>query len=868
MGQVYRATDTRLKRQVAIKILPPAVVDPDRLARFQREAEVLASLNHPHIAVIYGLEALPAVAGETGTSALVMELVEGEDLSARLACGALPIEDVLPIARQIAEALEAAHEQGIVHRDLKPANIKLRADGTVKVLDFGLAKAMETASSGVHSRDVAVSPTLTSPAMTMRGVILGTAAYMAPEQAKGQVVDRRADIWAFGVVLYEMLTGDSPFRADSVPETLAAVIRGGIDLSRLPSSVPPSLRQLLARCLDRNPSTRLRDIGEARIALSAPLDPPEATPSSAPRRWMALAAAVVLTALVTGALVWSLAPAVAEPPLRKLTLTDLAGANVPFAVAPDGTSVAYYRSDTIWVRDLSRLEPRRVIEVKGLDAFSEDLFWSPDGQHIGYSAEQQLWRVAVTGGTPVSIAKLPESGRMLNAAWGSDNRIVVSIWRGAVYDVSSSGSGQPTIRVPLQDGVVDYHDVRLLPGGDLLLRPHTFKGGLDESWVVSGTGIITLVEGVAGLAVQYAEGHLLYLRDGANRGVWAVPIDLAKRRTAGEPFPVAPGARTYSVAGRGLLVYRIDPGEAARVAELVWVDDSGAMTPLPGPRGTGVDMALSPDGRRVALVLLDKGRYSLVVRSVETGLDTPIVGARESRLAEVTWTPDGRRLLFTMHEGFLGVVASAAADGTDEPRTVVPEARRPRLSPDGRTLVFVTDERGQTRIKSVPLIDGAQSGDAVSLRPLAEAVFNAEISPDGRFIAYEVTKDGRPTLFISRFPDGRGQWPVSSVPAVPVRWTSASELVFAEAGEGHLLTRMKSVRLQVSDEGVTAETPRPLFPKASDAEAAAGLVAITGAAGRWVGVRLVSGPAPAGEGPVVVVQNWLAEFAPRSTLAR
>jgi dipeptidyl aminopeptidase/acylaminoacyl peptidase len=263
----------------------------------------------------------------------------------------------------------------------------------------------------------------------------------------------------------------------------------------------------------------------------------------------------------------------------------------------------------------------------------------------------------------------------------------------------------------------------------------------------------------------------------------------------------------------------------------------------------------------VALVLIDKEQYSLVVRNVETGLDTPIVGARESRISEVSWTPDGRRLLFSMQEGFLGIVASAAADGTEKPRTLVPEARHPQVSPDGRTLVFLADERGQTRIKSVPLGAAGVSGEALSLRPPEEDVLAPEISPDGRFVAYAAMKGDSPRIFISGFPDGRGQWPVSSAPAVPVRWTSARALVFVETGEGSLLRRMKAVTLEVSDQGVIAGTPRPLFPRAGDAAAAAPLIAIAGGGGRWVGVRAVSSGTPAGAGRVVVVQNWLSEFS-------
>ena len=315
MGQVYRATDTKLKRQVAIKILPPSLAaDADRLARFQREAEVLASLNHPHIAAIYGLEE------SGGVTALVMELVEGEDLSQRIARGAIPIDEALPIAKQIAEALEAAHEQGIIHRDLKPANIKVRADGTVKVLDFGLAKAMDPAAGS--SPSMSMSPTITTPAMTQAGMILGTAAYMSPEQAKGRVADKRSDVWAFGCVLYEMLTGRRAFEGDDVSDTLAAILRGEPDWTALPGEVPPAIRTLMARCLAKDRKQRMRDIGDVQLVLNGAFEAPAQSTAAAPsaavprplwRRALPVAAAAVVASAMVGAAAWTLKPA--PPPV-------------------------------------------------------------------------------------------------------------------------------------------------------------------------------------------------------------------------------------------------------------------------------------------------------------------------------------------------------------------------------------------------------------------------------------------------------------------------------------------------------------------------------------------------------------------------
>ena len=405
MGQVYRATDTKLKRQVAIKILPPSLAaDHDRLARFQREAEVLASLNHPHIAAIYGLE------DADGVKALVMELVEGEDLSQRIARGAIPLDDALPIAKQIAEALEAAHEQGIIHRDLKPANIKVRADGTVKVLDFGLAKAMEPAAGS--SPSVSMSPTLMSPAqMSGVGVILGTAAYMAPEQAKGRTVDKRADIWAFGVVVYEMLTGRRLFAAEDVSETLAAVLTRTVDLTAMPAAMPPRVQRLLARCLDRDPRMRLRDIGEARVEIDKAIAGASdgaaggATPTNPESRttnpvralvWVAVAAVVILALAIPAAL--SFRRAAPERTLSRLELaTPPTSDLVSMALSSDGRQIAFVAAGDggpkLWVR---RFDQAAAAALPGTDGAAYP-FWAPDGRAIGFFADGKVKRVDLSG---------------------------------------------------------------------------------------------------------------------------------------------------------------------------------------------------------------------------------------------------------------------------------------------------------------------------------------------------------------------------------------------------------------------------------------------------------------------------------------
>jgi serine/threonine-protein kinase len=482
MGEVYRATDTKLKRQVAIKILPLSfAADPDRLARFQREAEVLASLNHPHIAAIYGLE------DSEGVHALVMELVEGEDLSQRIARGAIPLDEALCIGRQIAEALEAAHEQGIVHRDLKPANIKVRADGTVKVLDFGLAKAVAGSAAGLQSPEgLGQSPTITTPAMTHAGMILGTAAYMSPEQASGTLVDRRADIWAYGVVLWEMLSGQRLFGGDTVAHTLADVLRGPIAFDTLDTPIP--IKTLLRRCLDRDAKTRLRDIGEARVALAKYLaDPTAATeiPRQSPRlvnRWMALAAAGVLVA--TAAAGWLRprpAATSAMPSDLALTIAPPAGSLAPVGdlhatpeISPDGSAVIFYRDIAsagsgggMQVRRLNSVTPEPV----RTGGFRNPGFWSPDSRTFVFSDGTNLKKMRVPDGAPETVAS--GVATMVGGSWSDNGTLLVTGAGVSLHVVPAAGGVARRVELPLPNGVLFPYWPEFLPGSEdfLLIAP-------------------------------------------------------------------------------------------------------------------------------------------------------------------------------------------------------------------------------------------------------------------------------------------------------------------------------------------------------------------------------------------------------------
>ena len=543
MGEVYRARDAKLNRDVALKVLPELFArDPDRLARFKREAQVLASLNHPNIAAIYGLE-------ETnGVQALVLELVEGPTLADRIAHGPIPVDEALPIARQIAEALEAAHEQGIIHRDLKPANIKLRPDGTVKVLDFGLAKALEPGAAA--GGDVTASPTITSPAMTQMGVILGTAAYMSPEQAKGRQADKRSDVWAFGAVLYEMLSGQRAFKGDDIADMIAAVLRQDVDWTALPASTPAPVRRLIARCLDRDVRQRLRDIGEARIVLDDPFAPASGGPAApvlaphAPlwRRAIPLVLCAIVAGALAGTAAWYLKPSAPRTVSRfrftlpqGLSFTGLARRAI--AISPDGTQMVYVANGRLYLRSMSEPDAKAIQGTEGYQAVANPVF-SPDGRSVAFhaTADQTLKKIAVTGGAAVTIcaANIP-----FGMSWGSGD-IVFSAGSQSIMRVSSDG-GTPEVIVGLKAGEV-AENPQMLPGGQhvlFTLATGTALNRWDTADIVvqsvASAERKTLIAG--GSDAHYLPtGHLVYAVRGS---VFAVPFDV-QRLEVGSPVPSGP----------------------------------------------------------------------------------------------------------------------------------------------------------------------------------------------------------------------------------------------------------------------------------------------------------------------------------------
>ena len=519
MGEVYRATDTKLDRDVAIKVLPESLAgDPERIARFQREAKTLAALNHPNIAQIHGLEE------SDGTKALVMELVEGPTLADRITQGAIPIDEALPIAKQIAEALEAAHEQGIIHRDLKPANIKLRPDGLVKVLDFGLAKALEP--TGVMSPEMSQAPTITTPAMTQAGMILGTAAYMSPEQAKGRTVDKRSDVWAFGAVLYEVLSGKRAFDAEDVSETLAAVLRAEINWTLLPQALSPALRTFLVRCLQKDPKQRVHDIADVRLALEGAFETGgsravEAVAVAQPvwrQPLLVAASAAVVALLVAGLVAWSLWPASDVPRVTRLSINApvdqpmaLANSNSNLALSPDGTRIVYRMQadgpNALVVRALDALDSTVLYQQEGSIIGP---FFSPDGAWVGFNdySDDTIKRVAVTGGPVLTISEVG-SPQMLGATWGEDDRIIfgTSTASGLWRVPAGGGTPEPLTTLDEAQGEQGHRWPELLPGGEAVLFTIVYQGlDLDAARIA----VLDLVTGEltgAGVRRELSEVH-------------------------------------------------------------------------------------------------------------------------------------------------------------------------------------------------------------------------------------------------------------------------------------------------------------------------------------------------------------------------
>ncbi len=770
MGVVWKATDTTLGRSVAIKVLPELLArDPERLARLEREARLLAALSHPNIASIYGLHE------DQGVRFLAMELAQGESLAARLQRGPLPADEALAVGLKIAEALEHAHENGIVHRDLKPANVVIGPEGGVKVLDFGLAKAFESDPSGVSNPSLTQSPTITA-GMTAANVVLGTAAYMSPEQARGQAADKRADVWSFGVVLYEMLTGARMFEGDTVSDVLAAVLRADFEWQRLPDSVPPRVRLLLERCLQRDRRTRLRDIGEARIVLAAEItgapDPytssltgaaapaPAAAPGSSLSRLMWPAGIGVL-ALAAGLLLGRGLPhgsaaKTSMIPHREFRLPSGGAARLP-QISPDGRRAAWLETDTLVIQDLDSTEPRRLPLPARTSA--SHLFWAPDGSELGYVSGSTLQAVDMRTREVRQICDA--SGPFTNgsgASWGDDGIITMSRAEDdGLLQVPAVG-GDPRSVSPADSVIGDYHDPYALTGGrGVLFCAHLVSGTYDNIYVFDGHGYRQLlkVEGHQLSDPVYSNtGHILYRRNDPSAGIWAVPFSLEKLEVTGEPFIVVPGAHSPSVAADGTLLFLA--GQNAAQSDLVLAGPDGTIrstiTRIASPGG--IMPALSPDGRRVVYEQQEGVAPDLWVADLDRGTQTRLTFSEYNETV-ACWSPDGRSVLYDGRSPDNSWCAlRRPADGSGAPDTLVRGALFPSLTPDGRSLLYTALPGTELKVRPV---DGGEA-TTLPVKGMAKAV----VSPGGRLVAYVSDESGNSEVFLRRFPSGDGRWQVST----------------------------------------------------------------------------------------------------------
>jgi len=883
MGEVYRALDTKLGREVAIKTLPAALVaDQDRLARFEREAKLLAALNHAHIASVYSLDV------HDGTLYLAMELIEGQTLEKMLEAGPLAIEDALQLALQIAEALEAAHEKGVVHRDLKPANIMVTPNGVVKVLDFGLAKAF---TGNPNEASPAHSPAL-SLAMTQQGLILGTAAYMSPEQASGQATDQRADIWAFGVVLYEMLTGMSLFGGESVPHVLADVLRSDPDWNRLPKDLHPRVKLLLERCLEKKVRNRYHSIADARIELEHALRPPrsaEASPTvrSPPlwRRTLPIAAAFAIGAIAAALAAWSLTPPAGSPTVARFDITPSDGLTVvPYspsmAISPDGETIVYLAGGDrlgaaeLRLRRLGQLDTSALTPPDGPRLSGP--FFSPDGTQIGYyttpvgGVAMQLKRVSVQGGPSSTITNLPAGLR--GASWGADGTIVFGTDEpgGGLWRVRAAG-GEPeplTMGEQASGGTRTHMWPEVLPGGDAVL--FAVVGATEEDSQIAVLSLATGEQRVVargGTSPHYSpSGHVLFGRGGT---LLAVPFDAARLEVRGDPVPVQEGvvARAADAAAeatldsKGTLLYLSGARTEVGGRRLVWVDAVGRETAVPTPVRAYTQVVLSRDETRAAVTI--EGDSAVWVADLSRGtlqrLGADLGTSGEPPL--LFFSPDGRRVAAGARRDGRIAAVWVPTDGVGPVETLatldesIVNILGGDLSADGRHFVL-TVNRGSADL------DAGIIGEPDSVRSFAATASGEAapaISPSGNWIAYASNETGTFEEYLQRFPDGGNVTPISIGGAAMQHWSGDGRALSYLAGAPARLVRTSIEGLDEAGATPMIGAPVDLFPLryyfVADARSHFDM--------STDGERFlfIANDAPAGESNrLILVQNWAKQL--------
>ncbi|UCF36074.1 MAG: protein kinase [Acidobacteriota bacterium] len=866
MGEVYRATDTRLNRSVALKVLPDLFADdPQRMGRFSREAQVLASLNHPNIASIFGFED----AGDT--KALVMEFVEGEDLSDRVSRGPLPLQDALKIALQLAEALESAHDKGVIHRDLKPANIKITPQGQVKVLDFGLAKALEGDLQG-SSPDLTRSPTL-SLAATQAGIILGTAGYMSPEQAKGTAVDRRGDIWAFGVILLEMITGQRTFSGDTMSETMAAVIKENPRWESLPKDTPAVIQNLLRRCLLKDPTRRLQAIGEARLAISDYLADPDhaeevaatAAGRALPVRRQGLWITVTIVAMaLAAALGWMLRPNQEAGPDLHLSVqleteqrlfTEIGSA---ISLSPDGTLLAYISQEgslsrSLHLRRLNQLKGNVLSGTEG--AYNQ--FFSPDGDWIGFFTRNELKKVSVSGGTPL---RLCEVNLNRGGTWAPDGTIIFAASPSSGLSSVAAAGGTAEELTVLGEQEVSHRWPQVTPDGKAVI--FTVLGSTSRNFDEANIEALSLETGErkvlqrGGTYGSYVPtGHLVYFQQGT---LFAAPFDLASLELSGSPAPIlenvvsepGDGGAQSSIAASGLLAYIEGTAELPKYGMFL-VDDRGRTTPLSEDQKTFAEPRFSPDGSKLAVQITQQSNTDAWIYDLKRGVSTRLTFDEGNDVVPI-WSPDGRYIAYTSdRHGGPGNVYLKLSDGTGEIERLTEGSNTQWVSswsPDGKYLLF-TEESDPGGLYTIDL-----EGDRTP-QPFLETPFNeaeGTFSPDGRWIAYQSTESGQTEVYVRPFPASGGKWQVSTNGGSHPRWSLDGKELYYRKDGGIMV-----VPVNLSGSSFQYESPRQLFDGDFSSVAFLGSVYAdydVGPDGRFIMLR--SENTSRTQNQVVLITNW------------
>jgi serine/threonine-protein kinase len=873
MGEVYQAKDRKLGRDVAIKVLPEEFArDTERVARFQREAKLLASLNHPNIAAIHGLEE------SSGTNFLVLELVEGQTLADRLKAGPIPVEEALKLALQIAEALEAAHEKGVIHRDLKPANIKVTPDGKVKVLDFGLAKAFAGEQSDLN---LANSPTL-SDAATQQGVILGTAAYMSPEQARGKAVDKRADVWAFGCVLYEMLTGQAAFQGEDVTEILASVVKSGANLDLLPANLHSRAREVITRCLQKDLKRRYSSVADARYEIEQALADPgglfvQPVSAAKPRKRLQLglarvAAVAVVASIIVGLAVWYLKPeSQGQHPLITRFPLEAEGISTSggIALSADGSKLVY-AADKDGVRQLFLRARDRMSTVSIPDTKDGACpFFSPDGNWVGFFNGSELKKISLSGGLSQTLCK---ASYRYGATWGSGDTIIFATADSpGLMRVSASG-GDPQPLTKSESGAGLHRWPHFMPDGKAVLYT-IFKNTLD--WQVAVLPLETknphvLIDGTD--ARYTSSGHLVFARQSS---LWAVPFDSVHLQYQGDAVPIVEGVQVnsggwaqYSVASDGSMAYLSGSTPLNPSTRPVWVDRKGQEELMAAPSNNYSFPRISPDGKQIALRVRDSaGNSDIWIWDCARGTLSRLTF--DTKSASPLWTLDGKRIAFLSSRNGNQNIFWKAADGTGEDEKLVSVNDR-ALAPyswssDGKVMVLIELNGANFDIATLSM-----EGDHTR-KPLLHEKYNEtypSISPDGQWIAYESDESGRYEVYVRPFPEvNKGKWQMSTGGGSLPVWSPDGRELFYRSGDTIMTLTVKTKPT------FSAGKPEPLARKITDWETVASglslynLWDISPDGKRFLVIRSAESAASASgaatPAKINIVLNWFEELKQR-----